>query len=217
MATCKTGVLSPFSGQVGPVVGAVLKTLNVIRKRPGKSSKPPKQSQVDQRSKFATAMEFVRGQSDTFRLGYKMYTGIVGPLNVAARHLLKDAITGVSPDFKLDYPKIVFSKGKLVKAMDLEMTALPQSTMKFEWSLDLVKPALLLERGKDKCYAVMYSEALQMAVTSDGIFTRSELSFELKAPRAFIGKTVHVWFFFSTEDGEQVSDSLYLGSEILLA
>lgn len=215
MGNVKTGVLSDISGAVGPIVGAVLKGLNVIRKLPAKSSKAATQGQIDQRFKFALIMKIVSTLSEVLQTGFQSFTGLVSPRNAAMSYNLKHAITGVSPNFTVDYEKVRISKGTLQSGSELELVDL--GARKFQITWDLANCEI---RAKDKiretdiCNAIFYSEDREIFQESAEIL-RSAKTLETTISKYFSGLYVHVFVFFVSADGKLVSNSQYLGKVLI--
>lgn len=215
MGNVKTGILSDISGAVGPIVGAVLKGLNVIRKLPAKSSKAATQGQIDQRLKFALIMQLVRTLSEVIQTGFQSFTGLVSPRNGAMSYNLKHAITGVSPTFAVDYDKVLISKGPLINGSELELTDLGARKLQITWDLaNCDSKAKDKIRETDICNAIFYSEERGMFMESVDIL-RSAKTLDTTISKYFAGMYMHVFVFFVSADGKLVSNSQYLGKVLI--
>ena len=49
-------------------------------------------------------------------VGYQSFTNGMTPANAATGYHLKNAITGIAPDYKIDFAKVILSVGKLNEA-----------------------------------------------------------------------------------------------------
>lgn len=215
MGKAETGVFSDWSGGIDNLVGAVVHGEQQIRKKPAKSSKPPVQSQIDQRIKFAIVVAFAKSIAPVIQIGYQSFTRN-SPRNAAVSYHLKNAITGVSPDFTFDYSAAVLSKGGLLKGIEMKLTELEDGGLKLSWtqanSLTLNDK---LVRGTDLVYAVFYSVEQKMYLYIEGSVTRASLEANTIIPKMFKGNTLHLYVFFASANGKLVSDSQYLGSMVV--
>src|SRR5882757_10038802 len=113
MGKIQLGILGDLSGRVGPVVGANWKGINTLRARPKRSKKDPTDQQAEQREKFKLVSTFAKQFSTmavkTFRDGVSKQTGY----NKMMAHSIKTAITGVSPNFLVDYSQVLMGRGNL--------------------------------------------------------------------------------------------------------
>ena len=73
MAIIKQGILGGFSGKIGNVVGGSWKGINYMRVLT-KPSNPNSEKQVNQRTKFTTALSFLQPITPFLRVGYKLFT-----------------------------------------------------------------------------------------------------------------------------------------------
>ena len=71
MGTIKQGILGGFSGKVGTVVGSTWKSIHYMRALAVSISNPRTEKQQNQRSKFATTINFVKTMTPFIRLGIK--------------------------------------------------------------------------------------------------------------------------------------------------
>ncbi len=73
MATFNKGILGGFPGKTGSVTGSNWKGRTVMRRLPGKRSKAPTQTQLDQQEKFKLAVSFLSGMSELFNITFKAF------------------------------------------------------------------------------------------------------------------------------------------------
>jgi len=211
MATFRDGILGGFKGLVGTVIGSTWRTLNVMKKRPKPSSKPPVQSQVDQRIKFGLMTDFLSQVKRHISLGFQSYKGVLTPMNGAVKLNITRAFTGTSPNFVIDYSKIVLSIGNLPGTVDLAMTVSP-GMITFNWSaFDNGFAEEKAIRDTDLLVLLIYHPVLGKSLSAFGISTRAGLSVDFEMLRLFNGSPVHVWVYWMAADKKNVSASTYLG------
>lgn len=213
MATILKGFLDGFRGLLGNAVGAKWRNLDVIKGRPSKSSKPPTAAQLAQQLKFALATGFVSKLSRLVGIGYQSYNSTnMTASNAATQHVLTDAITGVYPDYQIDYTKVAISQGQLL-GVDKPTAVLADGDVTVTW----IRSNWQSEYGKDtdRLIAVFHDTTIKKNLILEGAITRSNLTFTVSFPYAFIGHPVHGWMFFISADGKHVSDSQYLGQFVV--
>ena len=71
METIKQGILGGFSGKVGTVIGSSWKGISYMRGRAQGVKNPRTEGQVEQRSKFALTLDFLKPITAYVRTGYK--------------------------------------------------------------------------------------------------------------------------------------------------
>ncbi|MBB6498479.1 DUF6266 family protein [Pedobacter cryoconitis] len=214
MAVIKTGILGGFSGKVGTVIGAKWHDLDVIKAIPKKTSKKATQTQADQRIKFGLVTHFFSDLKDVIDLGYQSKNKSMSPMNAAVQHHLNNAVTGISPNFTLDYAKVMMTSGKLKSAENILGTAAAGRKIMVSWDFDPedYKEAVRAERATDKALLVVYDETKKLFLNSARSAVRSSGKLEVIMPRMTVaGNSLHAYLYFTTKDDKIASTSAYLG------
>ena len=209
MATYKKGILGVFSGKVGTVIGASWKGIDYMRSLPKSSSKTPTDKQTEQRLRFALVNNFFGPVKHLIAIGYKSTKRGVTPQNNAVSYHLKEAVTGVSPDFSIDFPKVVFSKGELLSPWNAAAAVTVAGKVDFSWT-DNSTPAL--GAAGDKAIVIVYNPETNQYLLVENGATRADVSLVVDMPPNFDGNTVHCWMAFFAADGSAASTSVYLGT-----
>ncbi|WGQ07528.1 DUF6266 family protein [Pedobacter gandavensis] len=216
MGTYKPGVFGPFNGRVGDVVAARWKDINVVRNRPAKSSKPATLGQLDHRSRFGLVTAFAGKVADQIAVGFRQMTGNYTPTNIMTKAMMKNAITGIYPDYKLDYASISMSKdGSLDLGKNLSVQLLAGQTVQVSWVLDTMPgkvPGLT-----DKVYIMLYNSDKHKVIRSADGLVRGDTPITMYVPSSFVGDEVHCWVFFASVENKDVSPTAYLGVGTVLA
>ena len=208
------GIVGGVSGTVGPVVGAIVRGIATVRSKPKKSSKPPKESQILQRSKFGIATKFIKSVKKIVNLGFQSVKTMNGS-NAAVRDLLKNAIVGVAPNYEIDFPNVTLSQGDLPDSYSMRvMPPLPDLEVVINWNPADLTADEMITRGSDRLVVFMYDQTTRRSLSIMRGAARSTGTYQISMPVAFEGKTVHVWAFFVSDNGELVSNSQYLGTMI---
>lgn len=215
MGIIRQGILGGFRNKTGSVVGAYWRNRDVIRGLPRASNKPATQAQADQRFKFGLITAFMARLSSFIDLGWGSGNGSTSPMNNAVAFHLKQAVTGVAPNFTIDYTKLKINSGKLLLANGIAVAITAAARVDFSW-LNTV-PDGKYKDATDRVNVVVYNPAKDSFVTLQSAAARSALSYNLQVPPDFSGDTVHCYISFSSIiDKKLVSDSYYAGDFLLL-
>lgn len=196
MGIIRQGILGGFRNKTGSVVGAYWRDLNVIRALPRVSNKPATQAQINQRFKFGLVTGFLSGLSDQIDAGFKKGAGSVSAMNAAVAYHLKTAITGVAPNFTLDYTKLKFSTGKLSLPASVGVDVTAPARLDFNWTLDGANAKY--KDATDMVNVLVYNPTKNQFVSLMNAAPRSALGFNLPVPPDFTGDTVHTYLSFTS-------------------
>lgn len=127
MGTIKQGILGGFSGKVGTVAGSTWKSVHYMRALAISISNPRTEKQQDQRSRFATTINFVKTMTPFIRFGYKEYSRQQSAFNAAVSYILKHATKNDGENVSIDYNKALVTHGSLMPALASAMRTLQTS------------------------------------------------------------------------------------------
>lgn len=208
MGTYEQGILGPFSGKVGTVVGANWRGKNVMRSRPKKSNRLPSEEQELQRNRFTLVVKFLApiktvlsryfGQAVSFRSRY----------DLATSYHLKSAVSLVGDAYAIQYNKVLISKGDLQGVTDARINQRPEVTIQLEWADNSGQGLALRE---DKLLVVIYSPDLNVFEIFEDAAQRDSGEVQLRAANFLQGSTVHCWAGFVDDERKLSSLSVYLG------
>jgi hypothetical protein len=215
MGKFSKGILGPFSGKVGTVVGAVRDGEWTMRSLPSRSSKPATMAQLAQRAAFGLMIGFFRPIGAMLKLGFMNRKRGQTANNAAMQYNLNEAIVGVYPALTLDYSKITLSRGALLEPPAMNVSAAEEAQLDFSWISNAgTEPGNT--NGTDALSIVAYNPVKDRFVAAPGVAARSAQTYELALPLDFSGDSVEVWVFFVKADGKAASDSVYLGDMIVV-
>ncbi|MBB5437263.1 hypothetical protein HDC92_000931 [Pedobacter sp. AK017] len=207
------GPFCDLTGKTGNNVGRWVKGKNIFAIKPHKSSVPPTQLMLDQRFKFGLITSWVSRISKLVKPGFDDYDAGMTPVNACVGYNLKHAITGVSPNFSIDYSKVLYSRGKLDLPNSPEIDITVAAKLDYSW---LAVTGDTNAKPTDKVTFMVYNPDKDKFVTLQGAAVRSALAYSLQLPGNFSGDTVEAYFSMASADGKMVSDSVYVGSFIVL-
>ena len=214
MAVFQKGILGGFSGLVGTVIGSTWRTLDVLKSKPKKYKKTVVQAQIDQCLKFRLIAEFLSNLKPEIDYGYQFCKKGLTPMNTAISYHLINAVKGVSPNFTVDYAKVILSVGKMQIPSNIKVIPEAGSKLKFTWDPFLpvrLRPWEKEIRDKDNVVFIALDPLNDILYPGQVTATRGDGGFEVELNGRMKGSAVHVWLFFRSEDGKNVSGSEYFG------
>jgi hypothetical protein len=208
MARIQEGMHGGFTGKVGKLVGGKWNGIDYVRSIGKRSTTEATQQQLDHRSKMALAVSFMKTFKRVVKIGYRDAAVKMSGYNAATRYLFKNAITGESPEYRIDYSKVMLCRGENRGPIGAKASSPAAETITFTWSTrdksGEVKPT-------DKAILVAYCEAFNVSVFTLQGPDRSTGTGSLEMPE-FSGQEVHTWLSFISADGKIVFDSTYIGA-----
>lgn len=208
MGTYSKGILGSFSGKVGTVVGSSWNGIDYMRSLPKKSSKAPTDKQLEQRVKLALAVGFLKPVSPLLSIGFKKAAVNNTGFNVATSLIVREAITGIYPDYMIDYSKVMFSQGDLTGPWNAVASSVG-AVLTVSWTDNTGSGNA---KAEDKAMLMIYNSDKSQYVYTAGAAPRSAATESISLPDNFAGDTVEVWMGFISADGKSVATSIYLGS-----
>ena len=209
MGITRNGIMSPMSGKAGPVIGRVVDGVGIICGLPKKQSTPYTAPQINIRTRFGLITRLFSYFTDVVRIGFPTKKKMTSAMNEAVSYNIKHAITGVGPDYTVDYTKLMISQGKLVKPSAVEITAVAQAKIQLNWFYDNTITENI--GAMDELVALAYNQEDEEYMPVLRPVKRNAGTFTIRVPRSFVGKDVHVYLFFAGKAG-RVSDSVYAGT-----
>jgi hypothetical protein len=144
-------------------------------------------------------------------VGFKPYASKQSPYNAAMSYNVSNAVTGTFPDFEMDYPNALVSKGSLLGAEDASATTAAGS-ISFAWTDNSeVSNAL----STDKAMPLAFNISKGQAVFKTNGAERSTEADTLTIPANWSGDDVEVYLGFVSNDGLLVASSAYLGQKTI--
>jgi len=212
MGTISKGILGGFSGKVGTVVGANWRGKDVMRSLPKKSSRTATEDQLIQRQKFGLVTKFLAPVAPLTRAWYGQPAGYKSKRNLAVSYHIKEAIAGTYPDFTMDFPKVIITKGELAGIDD--PTAVPEAgaVIATTWADNSDQANA---KPTDILVAVVYNvDKGQFVYQQTAV--RSAVGFDMALPANWTGDVAHCWLSFASADGKLQANSVYMGTFTLL-
>ena len=213
MGKLSRGFLGGFQGQLGTAYGCFWRLMDLIKAMPRKSNKPPTAKQLDQQLKWALITNFMAWLAPVVKIGFQNKPSNQSAMNAAVGYNIKEAVTGMSPNYTLDYTKIRLSEGTLEGASEPEVENVVGSKLKFNWVENSV--GTLNSFATDKLTFVVFNPIKWKFILLQNIATREDLTYTMQLPMDFVGDDVKAYVTVTREDDKLVSMSQFLASTIV--
>ena len=207
MARIYQGILGPFSGKVGEVIGSSWKGIPYIKARPTQfhDAKTPKQ--LTHRMKLQAAHGFARSIKPLIEIGFRNVTGTQTPYNKAVSCVLKNAVVGEYPEVGIAPNKIIVSQGVLAKVDGCKASIQEDGNIIFSWE---EQNSLSEDLDHIEATILAYNFAKQQGKWTS--VCQSEHQGAIKISTDWQGNAIACYIFFASTTSAEVSDSEFLGT-----
>ncbi|RYF26681.1 MAG: hypothetical protein EOO42_00915 [Flavobacteriales bacterium] len=208
MAKARSGILGPFSGKIGPIVGSSWKNIAYIRSVPKSdgTKKVPSAAQLAQQQKFKFMTQWLEPFYPYVTVGFSNLAKDKTEINLAFTENYRKALIGNYPDFEIDYEMVCLSRGPLAPLFPDVVTLTGVQQISLEWD----------DRNNggttnDQLMLVVYSPALKIADGFVGMAKRSDGHVSFKFNPKLIGQSLEVYVSMVSLNRKKISNSIYLG------
>lgn len=206
MAKLPHGPFGPFIGKAGPLIGYLLNGQAVIRAVAQPTHKPLTLPQVNNCSKLSLVNKLISGMSMFLKItfGPESRGTTKNWQNLAVQYNNPAAIKGYHPNLEIEYSKVVLSHGNLTPAVNATVTQ-NEAEIIFNWDGSA-------GTSGDRVMMLLYFPHDHTVVYETGGLKRSVGSDKLLINNSDINMHMEAFITFKSEDGENFSDSVYIGS-----
>ena len=203
MSTFKSTTFGKISGRHGSAVAAELRNgMNVLKVFTAPFN-PKSVKQVAQRTKFKFVIDTLLCMDKLFMITFHG----LGEFHHAVSLALKNAVTGTSPDFSIDYTKLVMSEGSIYGTSHVIAAKTTGTSVRIDWVNNLYNTSAL---ATDNVSLIFFREAEKEAVLLENCTQRAAETVEVELPAEWAGGKVHCWIYFTDADGLHNSLSKYI-------
>ena len=209
MAKIEQGILGPFRGTVGTVIGYRWRDRWCMRARPSHYNDRRSEAQLEQRSRFKAMIQFASPATPLLRIGLRAWAAEHGLTEGNAFLRLnhgwfssRTSLTSItSATNGIDYSRLRFSWGALPGVQGADYERRGDGSVAVRWARGL-------GRGEVRVHVYAYCPA---AGTGLAVATaeRRQRGAQFVLPADFAGEEVHFWLFADGGDGK-VSNTLYI-------
>ena len=209
MGTYNKGILGPFSGKVGTVVGAKWRGKDVMRSLPKKTDRPPSDLQLIQQGKFTFVSKFLNPISPVTSRYFGFDTGAQTRRNQAMSYHIKDAVNFVAPDYEILFNKVLISKGDMLGVQNPTASSPGIRQLQLTWDDNSGQGTA---SATDNLVVVLYAPDSDLYYLNLQAANREELSVVIDLPEYFQGVLVQGWITFVAANEKSYATSNYIGS-----
>lgn len=209
MGSYRKGILGPFRGKVGSVIGYSWRGEDLMRGLPKESTVAPTSAQEAQRVKFSTVMKFLFPIKSVLSMYFGKEQKTKSEFNLASSYHLKEAVLpGPDDSWLIDYPKVLISRGDLRGMDDPVLSPGSPAVINLDWTDNSGQGSA---DATDILVAIGYAEDLNEFVLFDTIAVRADGSAALNFPGYFSGSQAQIWATFAKAGKKLAAISSYAG------
>lgn len=208
MGRYKKGILGPFRGKLGTVVGASWRGIDYMRSLPEPNNKPATPAQLAQRNKISLFRGFLLGIGDIIESCFQNIEKFT-PMNEALSYNMKHSIAGTYPAQSINFRHLLFSKGELMGCWLPQAVSTKNNSIDFSWRNGSFNP---MRAADDQVTIVVYDPIENQFCKLVNAATRAEEMLRLILPENFSGHDVHCYISFYSTDRGLASTNEYLGT-----
>ena len=208
MGIYNKGVLGPFSGKIGTVVGSSWRGIDYMRSLPKKGNRTPTATQLLQRQRFLKVTEFLTPINAVLKKFFGSNSGELSRTNQALSYHMREAVTYVDPDFEMVFNKVQIAKGDLTGVQNPTVTP-ATNALDFSWENNTGQGEAV---ANDQLVVVVYAPVggLYFYTLLGGL--RSAAAATINLPSYFSGLEVQSWITFASADAKKYATSIYMGA-----
>jgi hypothetical protein len=207
MAKFNNGIMGPFTGKVGAVIGSSWKGIPYMKKLYKKRTKSPSAGEKANREKFKMAQLWLKPLTDFVRQGFNNYSPTVQGFLAAKSWLLRHSFEGKDPDISINPELVKLSHGTLPLPENIKVEKRNENELYFTWNPAHVPDGNL----KDQVMLLAYDLTSPHPAVENLNGQFRETGAEKAELPLTEGKTYHIYFAFVAHDRSRQSDSVYLG------
>lgn len=211
MSKYNQGILGPFSGKVGPVVGAFWKGRYVMRVRPAHMTNPQTEDQMRTRLRLSLLSTFLSPFRETLKIGMKkkMAEFSITAVNAGIK-MNQLAVTGSYPAMSVDPATVQLSNGLGFNVETPTMSvAAAGPSVNISWVNNAgVDPTCL---DQDRVIVCLRNKTTGQVVMDAVSATRVDQAAAVVTPGSWAGLKAQGFIFTTNVEGDIISPTAYLG------
>ncbi|MFH0865392.1 MAG: DUF6266 family protein [Bacteroidota bacterium] len=187
---------------------------NTMRTKPIEVRNPKTLLQKQQRAKFTLMVALARMFMGFIRIAFKQVAIGMSAFNAFVSDNITNVITGVYPAYSIDFTQLIVSKGTLTGADSGAAAAVAGHKVDISWVDNSGNGDAL---ATDNAMVLVINNTRKAVLQDSTTKTRADEALQLTAPVSWVGDTVHAYLAFKTPAGNNIADSVFLASVIILA
>jgi len=208
MGKSANGIFGNFHGRIGNTVYYTRKGKQVARKI-GINNRPPSLKQLYCRKRLQVLSAFFKPIKAYLELGFgQSVRGTeMSPYNAAVKYNLNNATQGEYPDVRMDYEKVVLSRGSLSPALNASVLKEAEG-LRFSWDPGFIH----YQNRYDSAMLLLYFPEQEQAICLLNEAQRQTGTAFVPLAAQQLNRKVHLYIAFAGQGNQAVSDSVYVGA-----
>ena len=133
MALIEQGILGPFRGKCGPVIGYIRNGIFCLRSMPTHYHDRRSRRQLENRSRFSLVMKVMSIVRPVITLGFKRFATDITEMNAATRENYYSLVKPAGNGHQYNFPGLILSRGP-VEPLSTLIRTLSGNTLQFLWN-----------------------------------------------------------------------------------
>ena len=166
-------------------------------------------AQLAQRLKLKVIMAFLQPLTSMLRYGWRKLSIKMSGINAAMSYNIQNALQGTYPNFTVDYPNALVSKGLVCPALNQVAASTVAGTILFTWDDNSTE---IGAHATDPNVLVVVNPEKNQSVSFRGLGERADGTQSVTVPNSFSGDLVHCYIAFEDAGYNDISNSKYAGA-----
>lgn len=208
MAKIKKGIMGPFSGKIGPIIGSSWKNVSYIKAAPVATGKKKTytMAQLANQQRFKLMNDFLEPFHPYVTIGFSNLAISRTELNTAFTINYHGAMEQVGTSFEIRLDKICLSKGNLAGLEILSVERLENSKLKLNWATHSSHG-----EANDQLMLVVYCPALKIVDGFVGLAQRNSGAVQFEMSKKMENYAIEIYLGMVSLNRKKISNSQYLG------
>ena len=208
MAKIRQGIMGPFSGKIGPIIGSSWKNISYIKSAPVDNGQPRAftPAKLANQQRFKLMNDFLDPFQPFITIGFANLASNKTELNAAFMVNFREAMELVDWAYQIRYDKLCLSKGNLPGLEAIVVQRMASAKLLINWD-----PTIVFAAANDQVMLVVYCPDLKMADGFVGFAQRSSGSVRFKMPIKMQHHAVELYLSMVSLNRKKISNSQYLG------
>lgn len=209
MAYMRKGLLGPFTGKIGGMIGYFMNGKQCVRKATQKITGPPSMEQTIQREKFSMMTRFLAPLRPFMNEVHKYIYRNENRYYKLFSLNYHEALKGDYPDFFIDFRNVILTTGSLSGIYQTQVSCNKQAALDFHWINN--SGDYSHAHHWDSLYLGFYDEYTKCWEFMINVAAREDefVTIDMGFHR---GNCLHVYAGFISEDKRRITNSKYLGA-----
>lgn len=208
MAKIRQGIMGPFSGKIGPIVGSSWKNIAYIRAAPvaNGQKKVFTPAQLANQKRFKLMNDFLEPFHPFICIGFANEAKNKTEVNVAFMINFKEAMELAGQAYVIRYDKVRLSKGNLPGLETVVVQRVEPCKLSISWDTHFVYAA-----SNDQLMLVLYCPALKIVDGFVGLAQRSSGAVQFEMNPKMENYAIEIYLSMVSLNRKKTSNSQYLG------